>query len=82
MEILLLATENAKSNYLLAVVQTAIMEMKLPIEVKILTETKEIENFGKVKLPAIVLDSVIIVEGRVPTVKEMKGILMQNNTVA
>lgn len=82
MEIFLLATDNAKSNYLLAVLQTTIMELKLPLEVKIITEIKEIENFGNVKLPAIILNSAIIIENRVPSVKEMKEILMQNNPVA
>lgn len=57
-------------------VKEAIDEMKLEAEFQKITDMEEILSYGVMSLPAVVVDKRVISYGSVPTVKEIKGLLV------
>jgi hypothetical protein len=57
------------------VVRTAIQEMDIEAEVKNIHEAIYIREKGVTRVPALMINNKLILEGRVPTVTEMKGII-------
>ena len=65
----------AKCKMLEVVVRTAIQEMDIEAEVKNVHDAIYIREKGVTRVPALVINNKLILEGRVPTVTEMKGII-------
>ena len=65
----------AKCKMLEVVVRTAIQEMDIEAEVKNVHDAIHIREKGVTRVPALVINNKLILEGRVPTVTEMKGII-------
>jgi predicted DsbA family dithiol-disulfide isomerase len=57
------------------VVRTAIQEMDIEADVKNIHDAIYIREKGVTRIPALLINNKLIVEGRVPTVTEMKGII-------
>jgi glutaredoxin len=57
------------------VVRTAIQEMDIEADVKNIHDAIYIREKGVTRVPALFINNKLIVEGRVPTVTEMKGII-------
>ena len=65
----------AKCKMLEVVVRTAIQEMDIEADVKNVHDAIYIREKGVTRVPALFINNKLIVEGRVPTVTEMKGII-------
>jgi small redox-active disulfide protein 2 len=65
----------AKCKMLEVVVRTAVQEMEIDADVKNVHDAIYIREKGVTRVPALIINNKIIVEGRVPTVTEMKGII-------
>jgi small redox-active disulfide protein 2 len=65
----------AKCKMLEVVVRTAIQEMDIEADVKNIHDAIYIREKGVTRVPALFINNKLIVEGRVPTVTEMKGII-------
>jgi small redox-active disulfide protein 2 len=65
----------AKCKMLEVVVRTAIQEMDIEADVKNIHDAIYIREKGVSRVPALFINNKLIVEGRVPTVTEMKGII-------
>ncbi len=65
----------AKCKMLEVVVRTAIQEMDIEADVKNIHDAIYIRERGVTRVPALFINNKLIVEGRVPTVTEMKGII-------
>jgi len=65
----------AKCKMLEVVVRTAIQEMDIEADVKNIHDAIYIREKGVTRIPALLINNKLIVEGRVPTVTEMKGII-------
>jgi hypothetical protein len=57
------------------VVRTAIQEMDIEADIKNIHEAIYIREKGVTRVPALMINNKLILEGRVPTVTEMKGII-------
>jgi small redox-active disulfide protein 2 len=55
----------------------ALDELKMKAKVKKITEIQDIMSYGVLGTPALVVDGQVKVYGRVPDVKEIKGILIK-----
>ena len=65
----------AKCKMLEVVVRTAVQEMDIEADVKNIHDAIYIRERGVSRVPALFINNKLIVEGRVPTVTEMKGII-------
>jgi len=65
----------AKCKMLEVVVRTAVQEMDIEADVKNIHDAIYIREKGVSRVPALFINDKLIVEGRVPTVTEMKGII-------
>jgi small redox-active disulfide protein 2 len=65
----------AKCKMLMVVVQTAVQEMEIEAEVKNIHDASYVREKGVTHPPALIINNKVILEGRVPTVTEMKGII-------
>jgi small redox-active disulfide protein 2 len=65
----------AKCKMLGVVVKTAIQEMDIEADVKNIHDAIYIREKGVSRVPALFINNKLIVEGRVPTVTEMKSII-------
>jgi small redox-active disulfide protein 2 len=65
----------AKCKMLEVVVRTAIHEMEIDADVKNIHDAIYIREKGVTRVPALFINNKLIVEGRVPTVTEMKGLI-------
>jgi small redox-active disulfide protein 2 len=65
----------AKCKMLVVVVQTALQEMEIEADVKNIHDAIYTREKGITRVPALMINNKLIVEGRVPTVTEMKGII-------
>lgn len=65
----------AKCKMLEVVVRTAVQEMEIEADVKNIHDAIYIREKGVSRVPALIINNKIIVEGRVPTVTEMKDII-------
>jgi len=66
---------SAKNKMLEVVVRTAIQEMNMEADIKNVHDAVYIREKGVTRLPALSINNKLVLEGRVPTVTEMKGII-------
>lgn len=62
---------------LLAHVERAATELGLKFEVEKIEDLGKILDFGVMRTPALAVDGEVLVMGRVPAVKELKGLIAQ-----
>jgi len=53
----------------------AVMELDLACSVEKITDIREITNYGVMMTPALVIDGVVKMSGKVPSLAELKRIL-------
>lgn len=71
----ILGTGCAKCTKLAEATQHAAESIGLPFQIEKVTEIQKIMAFGVMVTPALVVDGVVKVSGRVPTVDEIKAML-------
>jgi len=74
-KIQILGTGCPKCRKLTEVAETAAKELGLVYELEKVTEIKRFADFGVMHTPALVVDGVLKVAGRVPTIEEIKQLL-------
>lgn len=65
----------AKCKMLDVVVRTAVQEMEIDADIKNVHDAILTKERGVSRVPALFINNKLILEGRVPTVTEMKGII-------
>jgi small redox-active disulfide protein 2 len=74
-KIQILGTGCAKCQKLAAVADEAAKALGLPYELQKVTDLKEIIGFGVMFTPALVVDGVVKVAGKVPGIEDVKKLL-------
>jgi small redox-active disulfide protein 2 len=78
MEIKVLGTGCAKCNTLEKSVKSALEELNLPTVVEKVDDIQKIISYGVMMTPALVINGKVVVKGTVPSVKELRQIILQN----
>jgi small redox-active disulfide protein 2 len=78
MDIKVLGTGCAKCNSLEKSVKSALEELNLPSAVEKIDDIQKIISYGIMMTPALVIDGKVVVKGNVPSVKELKEIILKN----
>lgn len=65
----------AKCNNLQAVAENAAKELGVAYEMEKVTDLQKIMSFGVMSTPALVVDGVVKVVGKVPSLSEVKNLL-------
>ena len=76
MKIQILGTGCAKCATLVANTEAAAKELGIAYELEKVTDLKQVMAFGVMMTPALVVDGVVKVVGKVPTPKEIKPFLV------
>ena len=76
MKIQILGTGCAKCNALMKATEKAAQALGLTYELEKVTDLKQIMAFGVMTTPALVLDGKVKVSGKVPSVDELKKLLV------
>lgn len=76
MEIKILGTGCAKCKTLFQTVEQAVTELQLQASVTKVEDIVEIMAFGVMSTPALVIDGKVIFSGKVPSLIEMKSLLI------
>ncbi len=77
MKIQILGTGCARCDALMKVTEQAAQSLGLQYELEKVTDLKQIMAFGVMTTPALVLDGKVKVNGKVPSVDELKTMLQQ-----
>jgi len=77
MKIQILGMGCAKCQKLTAIAIQAADELKLTYEVVKVTDPNDIVKFGVMMTPALAVDGVVKLAGKIPTVEEMKTLLQK-----
>ena len=75
MKIQILGTGCAKCHKLADTAKQAAEEMKLSFEIEKITKLDDIMKFGVMMTPALAVDGVVKVAGKVPSLDEVKKLL-------
>ena len=70
-----LGTGCAKCNALMAATEKAAQQAGVPYEIEKISDLNRIMSFGVMMTPALVVDGVVKVSGKVPAVDEIKRLL-------
>jgi small redox-active disulfide protein 2 len=76
MKLQILGTGCAKCNALTQATEKAAQTLGLPYELEKVTDLKQIMAFGVMTTPALVVDGQVKVAGKVPSVNEIKKLLV------
>ncbi len=77
MKIQILGTGCARCDALMKATERAAQSLGVQYELEKVTDLKQIMAFGVMTTPALVLDGKVKVNGKVPSVDELKTILQQ-----
>ncbi len=58
-------------------VKSACAELNLPADISHVYDARETAKLGVMLTPAVLVDGKIVISGRVPTVEELKGLLVR-----
>lgn len=72
----ILGTGCPKCNALMAATQKAAEETGVPYEIEKVSDLNRIMSFGVMLTPALVVDGTVRVTGKVPSVEEIKKLLV------
>jgi small redox-active disulfide protein 2 len=75
MRLQILGTGCPKCQKLAAMTEQAAREMNIPYELSKVTDITDILKFGVMMTPALVVDGVVKVVGKIPSVGEIKKII-------
>ena len=75
MKIQILGTGCAKCNALTMATEKAAQSLGLQYELEKVTDLNRIMSFGVMTTPALVVDNVVKIAGKVPSLDELKSIL-------
>jgi small redox-active disulfide protein 2 len=75
MKLQILGTGCAKCNALTMATEKAAQALGLQYELEKVTDLKQIMSFGVMTTPALVVDNVVKIAGKVPSLDELKSIL-------
>ena len=78
MELKVLGTGCSKCKNLEKAVRDAVAELGVQAEVSKVEDIVEIMGYGVMQTPALVIDEKVVMKGRVPTVSEIKEIILKN----
>jgi small redox-active disulfide protein 2 len=76
MKLKILGTGCAKCNALMMATEKAAQALGLPYELEKITDLKQIMAFGVMTTPALAVDGKVKVSGKVPSVDEIKTMLV------
>jgi len=76
MKLKILGTGCAKCNALLQATEKAAQTLGVPYELEKVTDLRQIMSFGVMTTPALVVDGKVKVSGKVPSVEELKKLLV------
>ena len=76
MKLQILGTGCAKCNALTQATEKAAQTLGLPYELEKVTDLKQIMSFGVMTTPALVVDGKVKVSGKVPSVDDIKKLLV------
>ncbi len=79
MNIKVLGPGCAKCKTMEKAVVNALSELDLAIKVEKVEDIMEIMAYGILTTPALVIDGKVVVKGNVPSVKELKEIILKHN---
>lgn len=81
MQIKILGTGCAKCKQTEQIVRTAVAELNHNAEIEKVEDIMEIMQYNIMSTPAVVVDGVVKIKGRVPTVQEIKNLLQPNYNI-
>ncbi len=76
MKLQVLGTGCAKCNNLAQAAETAASQLELDYELEKITDINQITAFGVMVTPALAIDGVVKVAGKVPDIDELKALLL------
>jgi len=76
MKLQILGTGCAKCNALTQATEQAAQSLGMPYELEKVTDLKQIMSFGVMMTPALVVDGKVKVSGKVPSVDDLKKVLV------
>lgn len=76
MKLQILGTGCAKCNALTQATEQAAQSLGMPYELEKVTDLKQIMSFGVMMTPALVVDGKVKVSGKVPSVDDLKKLLV------
>jgi small redox-active disulfide protein 2 len=62
--------------------QEAVANLKIPAMVEKVQDIMQIASYGILRTPGLVIDDKVVVSGRVPTVDELKQMILAHSTKA
>lgn len=74
-KIQILGTGCPKCKKLAELTEIAAKELKIPYDMEKVTDIEKILDFGVMTTPALVIDGVVKIAGKTPSVEELKKIL-------
>lgn len=80
MNIKVLGSGCANCKKLESIAKNAVKELGLDTNVDYITDMAKIMEYGVMRTPALVIDEKVVLQGRIPNVKEMKEIIEQGKT--
>jgi small redox-active disulfide protein 2 len=78
MNIKVLGTGCSKCNSLEKSVKSALEELQMAVEVEKVDDIQKIIAYGIMMTPALVINEKVVIKGSVPSVKDLKEIILQN----
>lgn len=75
MVIEILGSKDPQTNKLLDNLKSALQKLQAFAKIRLVTDHKKISSYGPMMLPALLIDGVIKVTGRVPRVDEIAQII-------
>jgi len=79
MNIKILGTGCPRCKSLEQVTRNAVAEMGISADIEKVEDIVKIMNYGVMHTPVLVIDEKIIISGRVPSLSEIKEVLIKNN---
>ncbi|NQW36559.1 MAG: TM0996/MTH895 family glutaredoxin-like protein [Flavobacteriales bacterium] len=71
----ILGTGCPNCNQMEKIVQAALTELDLDIKIEKVDDIQEIMTYNIMSTPALVIDNIIVIKGRVPSLAEVKDLL-------
>jgi len=78
MKIKILGPGCAKCEALEKAVKEAVKELNIIAEIEKVNDIIQIMNYGIINVPALVINEKVIFSGKVPSVKELKELIVNN----
>jgi small redox-active disulfide protein 2 len=80
MQLLVIGPGCAKCKTLAQFAEQAVNELGVAAEIKKITDLKQIMALGVMLTPALAVNGIVKVAGKVPSVADIKALLSQSNT--